>query len=194
MSSMTTMRRDSVSPGERLKLSGSMNKILIEGDVGKDAWVVVSGSMGEIRVGGYIHEGATVIVDGSMGKIFHNGKHRTATVEARGSMGTVNQMQTVGRDTIYPRPPKPSRPPTPPRLPRFPNIFDSGLYSSSSSETVEVSSVGKGHSVSIIDGQIFIDGEPVSKKVTADEVPPTEAEHGTVTVQKSHRPREQWGT
>lgn len=166
---MQTKHLNAVGPGERVKIDGSMGRIIIDGDVGERAHVFINGSMGLIQIGGYIHAGARVYIRGSMGKIYHDGAHETASVEVDGSMG-----QVLGPGVKKPKPPADKS-----------GLGFSGGFFSTSEDRVVVSGF-KGNSLKIANGEIWVDGEKVE---------PEEAEdHNEVTIQKSARPREQWGT
>lgn len=176
---MSAVRRGALHPGERLVIKGGMANVDINGGLGKGAQLIVSGGMNEVTIHGYLDVDSLVRVSGGMNTVRYSGKHPTARVEDRGGMNEVTDTTGGRKDPpdrsglefsefsiIGSRPPRPPRPPKPPKPPRPPRL--PGLDPRG-------------------DAAIW-------SLWSSEETYPVEENHDTVTIQKSNRPRELWGT
>lgn len=190
MSSNETRRLSSVRTNEVVMVRGSNAEIIIDGSVYSGAKVVAQGSNATIKIKGYIWD-ATVLAQGSNATIEYCGADSRAKIKAQGSNSEVIDKSVIpeydfaDEAPVSPRPPRPPKPPKPPRPPRsqMPSSAKRGVYVDR----------WKGSSISYENGTLKLDGQEVLSGVKPSDVPPS-APHGTLSVQKSQRPRESWGT
>lgn len=190
----------SVAPGEKLIAQGGASSIIVNGDVGEGAELIAQGGSAKIVVKGHVGAHAHLTAQGGSSMVKVASKHVTAKCVAQGGgskviIGKVTDVPEADdwrekmrkKEQIFREGPRPPKPPRMPQFPRYP-----GMFSTTYVDDFKVTgSVG---SVVIKNGEIWVDGEKVNKgTVKAADVPPTEPE-GTITVQKSQRPRELWGT
>lgn len=162
---VNTIRRSALTPGERLEVKGGMSTVDIAGDIQQNAQLIVTGGMNDVRVG-YIDAGALLKVTGGMNTVVYQGKHATARVEDSGGMNNII-------DLLGQKAPRSSRP-----------------------GGVNVQTGGTVSNVKIRGTDVWINGKKITEPIQYEPHGKTKTvENGKVlTVQKSPRPREQWGT
>lgn len=165
-----TIRLDRVLGTDVVFIQGSNGEVKIAGDV--DGRITVQGSNAEVVIGGKILANAIVVLQGSNATLKHHGREEGARVTMQGS-----NAEEIDKSTR-------SGPKPPPDRSWLEFGAKRGIY---------VSHVTADRSVSYKNGTLMVDGQEVVSGVKPSDVPP-DAPHGTLSVQKSQRPRELWGT
>lgn len=85
-----SVRLAEVKPGQRVTVSGTGSRMIIDGDVGEGAILSASGTGTNIMIGGHVGQDATVMANGTGARVTYKTRAQQSQVQAHGTGANVS--------------------------------------------------------------------------------------------------------